>query len=135
MSKLPRYYCIWNLQIDILTAIYDFGFQLKSHDSWQVIHVFNFFFSFSWLAILHDDLLFIYFFFSLLNFCLICMGLVNMISSLTLGPKWNHELTNEITFASDSYDWTIIFVRMVTLSFVINMLHMISYHLTQPQKH
>jgi hypothetical protein len=49
--------------MDILITIYDFGFQLKSHDSWQVVHVFDFFFSFSGWAILHDDLLFTYLFF------------------------------------------------------------------------
>jgi len=32
--------------MDMLTTIYDFGFQLKSHDSWQVIHVLIFSFPF-----------------------------------------------------------------------------------------
>lgn len=58
---------------------------------------------------------FVYVFFFSSEFLFEFMGFVKMISSLTLGPKWDHELTYEITFASDSYDWTIILVRMGTL--------------------
>jgi hypothetical protein len=89
--------------MDILSTIYDFGFQLKSHDSWQVVHVFEFSFPFPTGNSTWWPFVYIYFFFSS-EFLFDIMGFVNMISSLILGPKWNHELTNEITFASDSYD-------------------------------